>query len=158
MLDLCADLPERSFAAGDVLFEDGATSSVMYILIEGELEVCKGGFRIRTVSEPGALFGEVAALLGIPHTATVRALTACRVHTVDDPSAFLRSRGDVTYGVAELLAQRLHSLTTYLVDLKRQYEDHEGHLSMVDEVLETLSHHQRERLDVGSDRDPDPTL
>ncbi len=158
MLDFCADLPERSFAPGEALLEDGTTSGALYILIEGEVEILKGDFQIRTVSDPGAIFGEVSALLGIPHIATVRALTACRVHAVDGANAFLRSHREVTYGVAELLAQRLHSMTTYLADLKHQYEDQEDHLGMVDEVLETLTHQQRERMDVGSDREPDPTI
>jgi hypothetical protein len=60
--------------------------------------------------------------------------------------------------VAELLAQRLNSVTGYLADLKRQYEDHDDHLGMVDEVLETLTHQQADRFEVGSDRDPDPTV
>jgi hypothetical protein len=80
------------------------------------------------------------------------------VYAVDDAMVFLRSHRDVAYGVAELLAQRLHSMTTYLADLKRQYEDQEDHLGMVDEVLETLTHQQIERVEIGSDRDPDPTL
>ena len=82
----------------------------------------------------------------------------CRVHVVDEANVFLRSHLGITYGVAQLLAQRLHSMTTYLADLKRQYEDQEDHLGMVDEVLETLTHQQGERVDVGSDRDPDPTI
>ncbi len=158
MLDFCADLPERSFAPGEALLEDGTTSGALYILIEGEVEILKGDFQIRTVSDPGAIFGEVSALLGIPHMATVRAVTACRVYAVDEAPEFLRSHREITYGVAELLAQRLHSITTYLVDLKRQYEDQEDHLGMVDEVLETLTHQQAEPVDVGSDREPDPTI
>ncbi len=158
ILDFCGELPERTFARGDLLLEEGTTSGALYVLIEGELEVLKGDFQIRTLSDPGDIFGEVSALLGIPHMATVRALTACRVHAVGEANAFLRSRRDIAYGVAELLAQRLHGITTYLVDLKRQYGDQEDHLGMVDEVLETLTHQQRERVDVGSDREPDPTI
>jgi CRP-like cAMP-binding protein len=158
MLDVCADLPERSLARDEVLLDEGVTSGHLYVLIEGELEVLKGDFQIRTVDEPGAVFGEVSALLGIPHTATVRAVTACRVHVVERANEFLRERSDITYVVAELLAQRLNSVTGYLADLKRQYEDHDDHLGMVDEVLETLTHQQADRFEVGSDRDPDPTL
>lgn len=158
MLEFCADLSERSLARGEVLLEEGATSGELYVSIEGEFEVLKEDFQIRTVSEPGSIFGEVSVLLGIPHTATVRALTPCRVHVVGEAKAFLRSHRDVAYGVAELLAQRLHSMTTYLADLKNQYEDQEDHLGMIDEVLEALTHQQRERVDVGSDRDPDPTI
>jgi CRP-like cAMP-binding protein len=158
MLDVCADLPERSLARDEVLLDEGVTSGHLYVLIEGELEVLKGDFQIRTVDEPGAVFGEVSALLGIPHTATVRAVTACRVHVVEQANEFLRERSDITYVVAELLAQRLNSVTGYLADLKRQYEDHDDHLGMVDEVLETLTHQQADRFEVGSDRDPDPTV
>lgn len=158
MLDHCAGLPERALARGDVLLEDGTTSRELYVLIEGELEVLKEDLQISTVSDPGAIFGEISALLGIPHTATVRALAPCRVHVVGDAGGFLRSHEEVAYGVAELLAQRLHTMTTYLADLKRQYEDQDDHLGMIDEVLEALTHQQRDRVDVGSDRDPDPTL
>ncbi len=158
MLDLCGDLSERAFTPGDVLLEEGATSGALYLLIDGAVEVLKGDVHVSTVREPGAIFGEISILLGIPHTATVRAVTACRVHEVDQASTFLRSHQEITYQLGQLLAQRLHSMTTYLADLKRQYEDQEDHLGMVDEVLETLNHQQLARLDVGSDRDPDPSM
>ena len=40
--------------------------------------------------------------------------------------------------VAQLLAHRLNAATTYLADIKRQYADHDNHLSMVGDVLESL--------------------
>jgi CRP/FNR family transcriptional regulator, cyclic AMP receptor protein len=46
-------------------------------------------------------------------------------------------------------------VTTYLVDLKRQFEDHQNHLGMVDDILETLVHEQRTEFTPGSDREPD---
>ena len=49
-------------------------------------------------------------------------------------------------------------MNSYLVDLKRQFADHGDHLSMVDEVLETLVHHQEPASAPGSDRCPDPTV
>ena len=33
-------------------------------------------------------------------------------------------------------------MTHYLVDLKQQFADHENHLGMVDQILDTLVHHQ----------------
>ena len=44
--------------------------------------------------------------------------------------------------IARLLARRLQNVTSYLVDLKRQYRDREDHLGMVDEVLDSLAHEQ----------------
>jgi hypothetical protein len=47
--------------------------------------------------------------------------------------------------LCELLAQRLISVTDYLVTLKQQYEGHD-HLAIVDQVLERLIHrHPRQR-------------
>jgi CRP/FNR family cyclic AMP-dependent transcriptional regulator len=158
ILELCRDLREARFAPGAALLVEGGLSKVLYVLVEGEVEILKGTYQINIVSEPGAIFGEIAVLLGIPHMATVRALTAVRAHVVEDGEAFLQANKDIAFHLSRLLAQRLHGVTTYLVDLKRQFEDHDGHLGMVDEVLETLVHQQREEFMPGSDRDPDGAM
>ena len=56
------------------------------------------------------------------------------------------------------LAERLDAATTYLVDLKRQFEGHSNHLGMVGEVLESLIHQQHEEFTPGSEREVDPRL
>jgi len=144
MIDFCKGLPEETFAAGACLLEEGHKSGVLYILAEGSVEVLKGDFQINTVAEPGALFGEVSALLGLPHMATVKALEPSRFFVVRDPDTFLRSHPDIALGLSKLLARRLHYVTTYLVDLKNQFESRDDHLGMVDEVLESLVHHQED--------------
>ena len=53
------------------------------------------------------------------------------------------------------LAERLDLVTTYLADLKDQYGDAPG-LSMVADVLSTLSQHPGTTARPGSARDPDP--
>ena len=113
---------------------------------------------MNVVDEPGAIFGEVSVLLGIPPMATVRVLDRTRVFVAEDGLAFITSRPELALAVARLLASRLHSLTGYLVDVKRQFEDQAGHLGIVDVVLETLVHAQEggERMAPGSDREPDP--
>lgn len=156
--DLCAGLPERTFHAGDVILDEGARSGVLYVLAGGAIEVLKGDLQIATVDTPGAFFGEVSVLLDLPHMATVRALSEATLFVVADPLVFLQSRPAIALRLARLLAKRLHSVTTYLVDLKRQFEGHESHLSMVDEVLETLVHHQPAGSTPGSDRHPDPKI
>jgi CRP/FNR family cyclic AMP-dependent transcriptional regulator len=155
ILDLCHALPVRSFEPGVVLLTEGERSGLLYVLIDGEVEILKGDFQIAIVADPGAIFGEISALLDIPHMATVRTVTPCRAHVVAGGDAFLRSHTEVAYQLSKLLAQRLHGLTTYLVDLKRQFEHHDDHFSMVDDILETLVHQQRHSFTPGSDRDPD---
>ena len=158
VLDLCAGRPQQTFHAGEVILEEGARSGVLYVLASGRVEVLKGDLQIATVDTPGAFFGEVSALLNLPHMATVRAVNDATLFVAKDPLEFLQSQPAIALSLARLLAQRLHSVTTYLVDLKRQFEGQENHLSMVDEVLETLVHHQGKKSTPGSDRCPDPTV
>jgi CRP-like cAMP-binding protein len=155
ILKRCRGLPERSFAPGTVLLTEGETSGLLFVLVEGAVEVMKGDFRITTVADPGAIFGEISLLLGTPHMATVRALQDCRVHAIAGGADFLKANPEIAFELSALLAQRLNGLTTYLVDLKRQYEHHEDHLGLVDDVLETLAHQQRHTFTPGSDRDPE---
>jgi hypothetical protein len=86
----------------------------------------------------------------------VKTLEPSTFYVVAEPLDFLRSTPEVALTVAELLARRLHAMTTYLVDLKQQFEDHDNHFGMIDEVLDVLSHAQHEGHTPGSDRDPDP--
>jgi CRP-like cAMP-binding protein len=158
VIERCAALPRREFRAGEPILEDGKRSGVLYILVSGSVEVLKGDLQVATVHTPGAFFGEVSALLDLPHMATVRALTDATCFVATDPLAFLESNQEIAISLARLLAKRLHSVTTYLVDLKRQFEGHESHLSMVDDVLETLVHQQGVESEPGSDRYPDPKV
>jgi CRP/FNR family cyclic AMP-dependent transcriptional regulator len=158
LLDFCDGLPEHAFRAQDVLLTEGERTGVLYVLISGQVEILKGSFQVYVATEAGAVFGEISALLDIPHTATVRALTPCRMYVVEDAQKFLRLHPEIAFFLSTLLAQRLYSVTTYLTDLKAQFEDQGDHLSMVDEVLETLLHHQDEPFVPGSDRYPDPKI
>ncbi len=131
---------------------------VLYILAEGTIEVLRGDVQVATTSEPGSIFGEMSVLLDLPHTATVKALAPSRVYVVERAAEFLQSQTEIAYQLAKLLAQRLYSMTTYLVDLKKQFGDQQDHLGMVDEVLESLGHQQAEECAPGSDRDPNTTI
>ena len=158
VLDHCRDLPTKRLAAGACLLEEGTNAGVLYVLAEGTADVIKGDVLITTVSDPGAFFGEMAVLLGIPHTATVRAATDAVVHVVADPLRFLQSHPEITLALSRLLAKRLHFVTSYLVDLKRQFEDRTDHFGLVDEVLENLVHHQEPEAQPGSERHPDKSV
>jgi CRP-like cAMP-binding protein len=158
ILDFCQGFLEKTFDQGEILLVEGEKTGSLYILIEGNIEVLKGDVQVAAVSEPGAIFGEMSILLDIPHSATVKALSRSRLYMVERASEFLRLNTDITYMLAQLLAQRVYGVTSYLADLKRQFEDQKNHLGMVDEVLETLLHQQVEEHSPGSDRDPDPTI
>jgi CRP-like cAMP-binding protein len=158
VLSFCHELPERLFGPGEVLLEENGRDGILYVLIEGEVEVLKGKTQVNTQSEPGAIFGELAVLLDIPHTATVKAVSPSRTYVIGHAGDFLQSHPDLTFQLAKLLAKRLSSITTYLVDLKSQFEDQQNHLGMVDEVLETLLNQQVEEHTPGSDRYKDTAI
>lgn len=158
VLDLCKMLPIRAFGPGEVVLAEGQRTGLLYILVSGTVEVVKGEIRINTVSEPGAFFGEMSVLLDAPHTATVRTIENSVFHVTQDPLEFLRATPGIAMDLSRVLARKLHIVTTYLADLKRQYEGSGDHLAMVDEVLESLLHHQEAEASPGSDRYPDATV
>lgn len=157
ILEHCAavNAPQQRLLPGTVILVEGESSGRLYVLKEGAIEVVRGDTVVAVVDAPGAFFGEMSGLLGKPHSATVRATSAAVVYAFEDSATFLRSHPEIAYSVARLLAQRLYAATTYLVDIKRQFEGHDNHFGMVDEVLESLLHHQQE-VTPGSDRQPDP--
>jgi CRP/FNR family transcriptional regulator, cyclic AMP receptor protein len=158
ILDKCAGLPEVQLTPGSVLLAEGEKSGKLYILIEGELEVSHGGVQIANISTAGSVFGEMSVLLDTPHTASVTAVRASRAFLVADVETFLRSAPQVLHHIAALLALRLQCVTGYLADLKRQFAERSDHFGMVDEVLETLLHQQRQEIIAGPDQGSDPRL
>lgn len=74
-----AKKPEiRRFKEGKVLVEQGSSSDDMYLLLNGVLVVEVDGEKIAELG-PGAVFGERAALEGGTRTATLIAVTDCKV-------------------------------------------------------------------------------
>ena len=144
ILDLVKNHPVREFLTGEIILEQAEHTGLLYILLAGEVEVLRDGVRVAKAAEPGAVFGEMSALLGGHHTATVRALKTSSFALVENPRAFLEASPAASLHVAELLARRLEALNRYLIDVKEQYEGHD-HLGMVDEVLEALMHRQPRR-------------
>jgi CRP/FNR family cyclic AMP-dependent transcriptional regulator len=155
LLALSADLPTRTVAAGDVLIEEGTDPGVLYVLASGSVTVERDGVVFATIDAPGAIFGEMSVVLAKPATATVRATSDVVVHVAADPEGFLLERPGAALSVLRTTASRLDGLTQYLVDVKGQFAELEGHLGMVDQILDTLVHHQTPPARTGSVRDPE---
>lgn len=158
ILDHCNDAPIERYEPGAVLIDEGRRSGRLFVLVDGEVEVLRGGTAVAAVTEAGSVFGEMSVLLDLPHTATVRARTNVVVRAPEDAATFLRHHPEIAFYLARLLAQRLNAATTYLVDVKRQYEGHGDHLGMVGEVLEALTVQQARKFTLGPDRVDDPRM
>ncbi|MEI9963266.1 MAG: cyclic nucleotide-binding domain-containing protein, partial [Limisphaerales bacterium] len=140
-LELLRDREVCRFDSGQLVLRQGEATGRLYFLIEGTVEVLKDDVPVAIASQPGAVFGEMAVLLGSPHTATVRAVKPCSFYIVENPLELLKSSPALCLHISELLARRLDSLNKYLVDVKHQFEGHD-HIGMVDKVLEALLHRQ----------------
>ncbi|UFZ06063.1 cyclic nucleotide-binding domain-containing protein [Bradyrhizobium ontarionense] len=154
----CTGGQERTIAAGVDLLEEGHSTGHLYVLLDGRLEVIKAGATVALVSEPGAMFGEMSLLLEQPHTATVRAVTDCRICEIRDARRFLAENPEATLSIARMLAQRLNVANTYLADLKRQYAGHGAHLAMVGDVLQSMINLPPQQVSPGTDLESDPRL
>ena len=82
--------------------------------------VAKEGVEIARVTDPGAVFGEISALLDQPHSADVRALTSSQFH-VADAAALLQDPAVLLY-VSAILARRLDGANQTLVELMIQVD------------------------------------
>ena len=74
LFEILSTLPRRDFAAGETIIAEDSTTGMLFFLINGEVEVYKGEVPLASTSEPGSVFGEMSALLGTSHRASVRAV------------------------------------------------------------------------------------
>lgn len=158
MADLLAfstDLPTATVPAGEVLITEGERPDRLLVLVSGSVVVEHDGVPFARIDTPGAVFGEMSAVLDRPATATVRAVADTEVRVADDPLGFLTERPGAALAVLRTTASRLDGLTHYLVDVKQQFADAGGHLGLVDQILDQLVHHQGPPARTGSVRDPE---
>lgn len=104
-----AALPLTSFDAGETVFSEGTKTGRLLILKSGAVSIVKAGTEIAQVAAPGAVFGEMSALLDQPHGADVRTLQRSEFH-VADAAALLQDPAALLY-VTTVLAQRIDTPT-----------------------------------------------
>jgi CRP/FNR family cyclic AMP-dependent transcriptional regulator len=115
-----AALPLKIYQAGEMVLAAGYTTGQLLILRKGLVAVAKDDVEIARVTDPGAVFGEISALLDQPHSADVRALTTSQFH-VADATALLQDPAVLLY-VAAILARRLDGANQTLVELMIQVD------------------------------------
>ncbi len=116
-----AALPVTSYGPGETVFVEGTNTGRLLILKQGAVAIHKGGTEIARVARSGAVFGEISALLGQPHTADVRTLEASEFHIADAATLLAEDPAALLY-VAISLAQRLDGANHLLRELKSEIQ------------------------------------
>ena len=109
----CADLPLVTYRADEVVLAAGSRTGRLLFLKEGAVAIVRQSTQIAIVDEPGAVFGEISALLDRPHTAEVRTLVHSQFYVAD--AALLGHSAAALFYVAGVLAQRLDCANEALV-------------------------------------------
>lgn len=79
---VAGEMPRRRVQTGETLVEQGDEGHELYLLLDGVLDVEVDGEMVGQVG-PGAMLGERAVLGDGARTATLRAVTPCRVVVMD---------------------------------------------------------------------------
>ena len=114
-------LPLVTYQAGENVLTAGSRTGRLLILKKGAVAIIKETIVIAKVAEPGAVFGELSALLDQPHAADVRALETSQFH-VADAAAILVQDPLVLLYVAAILARRLDAANEALIELKSEVQ------------------------------------
>ena len=91
-------MPLATYQPSETVIAAGTKTGRLFILKKGAVAIRKNGTVIAEVTEPGAVFGELSALLNQPHTADVRTLEASEFRIahadllVEDPVILLYVR------------------------------------------------------------------
>ena len=87
LAELAAHLQPRSLEPGEVLFAQGGTEAMLFIVVSGILEVIQhteaSGQQTAGFIGAGDYIGEVSLLTGAPYAATAKARTHCKLYGLD---------------------------------------------------------------------------
>src|SRR5688572_1328387 len=80
---LAARLEREEISPGETVVREGEPGERFYVVLSGMLNVSQEDLGERRMLRPGDTFGEVALAMGIPRTASVRAVTPAVVASCD---------------------------------------------------------------------------
>ena len=119
----------KEYKSGELIFEEGSYTSLIYYLISGKAKIVKNDKILAVLNRIGDIFGEIAPIEGTARSASVYAVdnTTCLEF---DISNFDKAVGDDKYtfryimyrGFAEVLANRLKKTTEELISTKNEIE------------------------------------
>ncbi len=113
----------RDYAAGEVVFLEGETSTGLYYLASGWIKVIKsspeGREQVLRFFGPGETFNEIAAFSSRPNPATALALEPAGIWLLSRQAItrLLREQPELAQNIIESMAQRVIDLVNLVADL-----------------------------------------
>ena len=103
-----------SAAAGETIISEGEPGDCFYAIADGEVRVTKHGSQVATLQR-GDGFGEIALIEDVPRTATVVAVTAASLYSLEKESFIIALTGHAPAARAanDLVAKRLAELEAF---------------------------------------------
>jgi CRP/FNR family transcriptional regulator, cyclic AMP receptor protein len=113
----------KLFEPGDLIFKEGEKGDLMYVLLEGAVElkmrVERGETVLKTVDTPNDFFGEMALLDERPRSAAAVAVKKTKVLAVDGPTfeSMILANGKFALKIIKVLAARIRRSNDQVSDL-----------------------------------------
>jgi CRP/FNR family transcriptional regulator, cyclic AMP receptor protein len=113
----------KVFESGDIVFNEGEKGDLMYVLLEGAVDLTmkveRGETVLKTVDTPNDFFGEMALLDERPRSATAIAAKKTKVLAVDGPTfeSMILANGKFALKIIKVLAARIRRSNDQVSDL-----------------------------------------
>lgn len=108
---LPTETPIKAVAAGEIVFAQGDPGDVMFVVIDGEVDILLDGKAIETV-RAGSVVGEMALIDLGPRSATAISRTRCLLSPVNQQRfrELIAREPDFALNVMRVLARRLRRM------------------------------------------------
>lgn len=108
---------ELSFDDGELIIKENNTDKNFYQLIRGELVIVKDDSVVGKITQPGEYFGEIAALLDQPRSATIRSKgkSIVKVFPGEKLKQTLDNYPDISLNIIQSLINHLNEATRTII-------------------------------------------
>jgi CRP-like cAMP-binding protein len=120
ILESLSAFPLVGFEEGDLLLRQGTVTQRLLFLRDGAVDIVRDQVTLARIAEPGAVLGDMAVILGRPHSADVRAVRPSRCHVVEDAAALLTAEPNLALYVMTVLASRLDEVNRHLIEARNR--------------------------------------
>jgi CRP-like cAMP-binding protein len=143
ILESLSAFPLVGFEEGDLLLRQGTVTQRLLFLRDGAVDIVRDQVTITRMAERGAVLGEMAVILGRPHSADVWAAQPSRCHVIEDAAAVLSAKPNLALYVMTVLASRLDAVNGHLIEARHRLGDAGAQRGFLADTLDSLGRAMR---------------